>query len=368
MKPRLATLQTAWCLLVAAVVAPAYAQIPASTGPALVSSRDLTLPNAILPIWSISVEGLWDTQCPPVLQSVALDGNDLRIDARSVLALCPRQPTPYSVELNPALALRRATLAPGVYRVSFYAADGAQVQPQLHAFALIDRSAPDAGTTAPETGFWSSDGDDRTLLSLELQGSQLSAALLSYDADGQPAWFFGSAPYDGRIAHVPMLRLSGGNAPFAPALSSPHGDAAMTLDLQFSASAHAHAWLSRMRNDGSLQLRALEISRLPLAASVDGSAWQGDWVLVTDAVNAVPQRLQLNDYQALDAQHFQLASADGAVALSCTRAVQAQSPTPRSCSLHLSDGSISHFDSVAIGRMDGKAANGAAVHLLRITP
>jgi hypothetical protein len=354
--------------MAAAVVAPAYAQTPATTGLALVTSRDLTPPNATLPVWSISVEGLWGTQCPPVLQSVALDGNYLRIEARSVLALCPRQPTPYSVELNPALALQRATLAPGVYRVSFYAADGAQVQPQLRAFALIDRSAPDVGTTAPETGFWSSDGEDRTLLSLDLQSSQLSVALLSYDADGQPAWLFGSAPYDGRIAHVPLLRLSGGNAPFAPALSAPHGDAAMTLDLQFSASAHAHAWLSRVRGDGSLQLRALEISRLPLAASVDGSAWQGQWVLVADALDAVPQRLQLSGYQASDAQHFQLASADGTVALSCTRGAQAQNPTPRSCSLRLADGSISRFDSVAIGRMDGTDANGAAVHLLRITP
>ncbi len=368
MKLRPVTLRTVCCLLVAAFVIPAYAQMLATAGPALVSSRDLTLPNAIVPIWSLSVAGLWDTQCPPVLQSVALDGNDLRIDARSVLALCARQPTPYSVELNPALALQRPIIAPGVYRVSFYAADGAQVQPQLRAFALIDRSAADAATTTPETGFWSSDGDDRTLLSLELQSGQLSAALLSYDADGQPAWLFGSAPYDGRVAHVSMLRLSGGNAPFAPALSSPHGDAAMALDLQFSASAHAHAWLSRMRSDGSLQLRALEISRLPLAASVDGSTWQGEWVLVADAVDAVPQRLQLNGYQALDARHFQLASADGAVALSCTRGAQAQNPTPRSCSLHLADGSISHFDSVAIGRMDGTDANGAAVHLLRITP
>ncbi|HST28664.1 MAG TPA: hypothetical protein VLK26_09895 [Rudaea sp.] len=340
----------------------------ATAGSASVSSHDSILPNAILPIWSLSVAGQWATQCPPVLQSVALDGNDLRIDARSVLELCAPQPTPYSIELNPALALQHGAFAPGVYHVSFYAADGAQVQPKLRAFTLIDRSGPDAGATTPETGFWSSDGSDRTLLSLELQGGQLSAALLSYDEDGQPAWLFGSAPYDGRIAHVSLLRLSGGNAPFAPAPSSPHGDAAMTLDLQFSTSAHAQVWLSRMRSDGSLQLRALEISRLPLAASDDGSAWQGEWVLVADAFDAVPQRLQLNGYQALDAQHFQLASADGAVALSCTRGAQAQNPTPRSCSLHLADGSISHFDSVAIGRMDGKNANGAVVHLLRITP
>jgi hypothetical protein len=265
--------------------------------------------------------------------------------------------------------LQRAAFAPDVYRVSFFAAEGAQAQPKLRAFALIDRSGPDAAMTTPETGFWSSDGGDRTLLSLELQGGQLSVALLSYDADGQPAWLFGSAPYDGRIAEVSMLRLSGGSAPFAPALSSPRGDAAMTLDLQFSTSAHAQAWLSQARNDGSLQLRALDISRLPLSANADGSAWQGEWVLVADAADSVPQRLQLNGFQALDARHFQLASAaDGAVVLSCERGAQAGNTTPQSCSLHMADGSTSRFDSVAIGRMDGTGANGAAVHLIRVTP
>ena len=342
--------------------------MPNAAVPASVSSHYLTAPNAILPIWSLSVAGQWATQCPPVLQSVALDGNDLRIDARSVLDLCAPQPTPYSIELNPALALQHGAFAPGVYRVSFYAADGAQVQPKLRAFALIDRSAPDAGTTTPETGFWSSDGDDRTLLSLELQGGQLSAALLSYDADGQPAWLFGSAPYDGRIARVSMLRLSGGSAPFAPAPTAPHGDAAMTLDLQFSTSAHAQAWLSRMRGDGSLQLRALDISRLPLSASVDGSAWQGEWVLVGDAENVATQRLRLSRFQALGADRFQIASADGSIALECERTLAQPEQPPQSCSLRMADGSTSRFDSVAIGRMDGTDANGAAVHLLRIKP
>lgn len=361
-------LRTVCCLLAAAIAMPASAQMLAAPASAAVSSHETSVPNAILPIWSISVEGRWATQCPPVLQTVALDENDLRIDARSVLELCTRQPTPYAIELNPALALQRATLAPGVYRVSFFAADGAQEQPKLRAFALIDRSAASAAVTTPETGFWSSAGSDRTLLSLELQGGQLSAALLSYDADGQPAWLFGSAPYDGRVAHISMLRLSGGSAPFAPASSSPHGDATMTLDLQFSTSARAQAWLSRLRSDGSLQLRALEISRLPLSASVDGSAWQGEWVLVGDAGNAVPQRLHLSHFQALDSGHFQLTSADGTIALECERAsVQPEQP-PQACSLHRADGSTSRFDSVAIGRMDGTDANGAAVHLLRVTP
>jgi hypothetical protein len=339
-----------------------------AAGSASISSHDSKVVNAILPIWSLSIAGQWHTQCPPVLQSVALDGNDLRIDARSVLELCAPRPTSYAIELNPALALQQAVFAPGVYRVSFYAADGAQLPPKLRAFALIDRPGPEATATIPETGFWSSDGDDRTLLSLELQGGQLSAALLSYDVDGQPAWLFGSAPYDGRIAHIPMLRLSGGSTPFAPAPSSPHGDAAMTLDLQFSASAHAQAWLSQMRGDSTLQLRTLDISRLPLAASADGSAWQGEWVLIGDTDSIATQRLRLGQFQALGAGHFQLASADGTITLDCERAPAQPEQPPQSCSLHMANGWTSRFESVAIGRMDGKDANGAAIHLLRIKP
>lgn len=361
---RPAMLRIVCCLLAAAVFAPAFAQTSTSQAVTIV---DVGNPRGIAPGWTLSISGAWPTQCPPALQNVSLAGSDLRVDARSVLDLCAQSVTPFSIELNPALALQRAMLA-GVYRIGFYAADGAQAQPKLRAFALIDRSEPDAGTTTPETGFWSSDGDDHTLLSLELQGGQLSAALLSYDADGQPAWLFGSAPYDGRIAHISMLRLSGGSAPFAPAAAAPRGDPAMILDLQFSTSAHAQAWLSRMRGDGSLQLRALDISRLPLSAKVDGSAWQGEWVLVADTENVATQRLRLTRFQALGAGRFQLASADGTVALECERAPTQPEQPPRSCNLRMANGSTSRFDSVAIGRMDGSDASGAAIHLLRIKP
>lgn len=349
-----------------AAVTPAFAQSLAATS---VSIRDAGNPRGVLPGWNLMIGGEWPTQCPPVLQSVTLDGDDLRIDARSVLDLCARQPTAFSIEVNPTLALQHLMLAPGVYKVGFYAAEGAQAQPKLRAFALVDHSLPGASAIVPETGFWWSAGTDPTVLSLELQGGQLSAAVLSYDADGQPAWLFGSAPYDGRIAHLPLLRLAGGNGPFAPAAATPHGDAAMTLDLQFTAAAHAQAWLSRTRGDDvSLQLRALDLTRLPLAENTDGSAWQGEWVLVGDAETAIPQRLRLDRFQVLDAQHTRLVSTDGATTLVCGGGSPQAAWPPPVCDLRLADGTTDHFDSVAITRMDGKDTNGAAVHLLRVTP
>ena len=317
----------------------------------------------IAPTWSLTISGQWQTQCPPTLENVALDEHDLRIDARSVLSLCERGATPFSIELNPALALRRP-LAPGVYHVSFYAADGAQSTPKLRAFALLDRSAQNAPAIAPETGFWwTSDAADRTTLSLELQDGQLSVALLSYDESGQATWYFGAAPYAGHVAHLPLLRLAGGSAPFNPVASAPHGDSALTLDLEFSSAAHAGAWLTRMRDsDATLQLQTLDLVRLPLVDSADGHAWQGDWVLVADAAETAPQRLHFDQFRALDVTHFELVDSAANVTLTCSRKPAQPEWPPLSCTLRGGDVSA-EFASVALARMDG-----ARVHLLRVTP
>lgn len=330
----------------------------------------------IVPPWTLAISGTWPTRCPPTLENIALDGYNLRVDARSVLELCERGATAFSVELNPALALGRGAFAPGVYHVGFYAADGTRATPKLLAFALIDRSLPNAPTIIPETGFWwsSRDGDsaaDRTTLSFELQDGQLSAALLSYDELGQPVWYFGAAPYAGRIAHLPLLRLAGGSAPFVQTSTTPHGDPALALDVEFASSAHASAWLSRTHagDDPFLQLQSLDLVRLPLADSIDGRAWQGDWVLVADATDAVPQRLHLDQYRAIDAAHFELADTVANVTLTCNRRPAQPDWPPAACSLHPTGGAgtLGNFSSVALARMDGQRADRSGLHLLRIT-
>jgi len=327
-------------------------------------------PAHIGPSWSLTISGQWQTQCPPTLENIALDAHDLRIDARSVLGLCERGATPFSIELNPALALRHP-LAPGVYHVSFYAADGAQSTPKLRAFALLDRSLPNLPAITPETGFWwTSNGSDanRTTLSLELQDGQLSVALLSYDDSGQATWYFGAAPYAGHIAHLPLLRLAGGSAPFSPVSSAPHGDSALTLDLEFSSAAHAGGWLTRTHDsDANLQLQTLDLVRLPLVDSTDGHAWAGDWVLVADGVDAAPQRLHLDQFRALDAAHFELADTANNVTLTCSREPAQPEWPPTLCSLRVGD-TTENFTSVALTRMDGQRPDRTAVHLLRVTP
>ncbi len=338
---------------------------------------DVTSPYAIQENAStLTVNGQWPTQCPPSLKNVTLDGTDLRIDAGSDLTLCDRTAAPFSIEVNPALAVDKAALDPGIYHISFYAADGANASPKLRAFSLLDHSAPDAASVVPESGFWftSNNGDtstSRTVLSIEPQDGQLSVALMSYDTIGQPVWYFGAAPFNGHIAHVPLIHIVGGTDPFAESASAAHGDSMLTLDVQFESGAHALAWLSRERgssDDATLQVQPLDIVRLPLSETRDGQAWQGDWVLVADAEETTPQRLHLTQYRAIDAQHFELSDTSGGTVVSCTRESSQPEWPPSSCSLRQTNGTLrGAFDSVALSRMDGLDGNGVALHLLRLS-
>jgi len=279
----------------------------------------------------------------------------------------------FSIDLNPALALDRRFLPGTVYQVSFYAADGAQAQPKLRAFALIDRSLPGTPSVHPETGFWWSSNDsqenaDRTVASIELQHDQLSVSLMSYDASGQPLWYFGVAPFNGHIAHLTMLRLTGGSDPFSPASAKPHGSPALMLDLEFSSDSRARAWLSRPQTDGGRQLQSLSLVRLALTDSSDGGAWRGDWIEVSDAIGSKPQRVNLVDFHALDPAHFLVQGDNGRNTLLCSLDPAQPELPPTACSLHIGGQAAEvTFDSVAINRMDGTDADGRPVHLLRIS-
>jgi hypothetical protein len=325
--------------------------------------------------WSLDIDGRWPTQCPPSLKSVTLDGTDLRIDARSDLTLCDRTAMPFSIELNPALAVDKTSLDPGIYHVSFYAADGANDAPKLRAFTLVDRSASDAPPVSPEPGFWFTANTpdattNRTILSVEPQDGQLNVALMSYDDLGQPTWFFGAAPFNGHIAHVPLVHIVGGTDAFHPSITPTRGDALLALDLQFQSGAHALGWVSRERgnsDDSSLQVQPLDLVRLPMTNTTDGQAWQGDWVLVADDDNA-PQKLHLTQYRAVDAQHFEISDVNVQFTLACTREPTQPDWPPSSCSLRRGNDVVSGaFDSVALSRMDGLDGNGAAIHLLRVS-
>jgi hypothetical protein len=323
----------------------------------------------------LSISGSWPTACTPTFDKASLSRSDLRIDARAVLNLCARQRTPYSIELNPRAALGQTALAPSVYHVYYYAANGAQAEPQLRAFALVNAAAGAGGAAfAPETGFWWTTGGDkaaaRNVLSIEAQGPQLTVALMSYDADGRGSWQFGTGSLSGRIAHVPLLQIAGGKGPFSAASAGQRGEAGWMLDLEFQSSSLASAWLSRPLGgeDSPLQVQTVDLVRLPFAKAGDGSAWKGDWILVMDAGTTAPQRLHLDHVEALDAATFRLGDDAAGIYVDCGLDGSNAELPPSRCILRRRDGGeLGQFTAIAITRMDGALSNGAALHLLRVS-
>src|SRR5262249_36242784 len=246
---------------------------------------------------------------------------NLRIDAHAVLSLCVREPTAYAIELDPSAAVGHG-LPGGIYRVSYYAADGTQSLSRLRAFALVDTAAGANLGPAPESGFWwtmaGARSGGRNVFSIEVQGSQLTAALMSYDRDGRGNWQVGTGALEGRIAHLPMLQLAGGSDPFSGAASAPRGEVGLTLDIEVHSTSQATAWLSRRSggDDDALELQTLELARLPFAGAADGSAWRGDWILAADGDSA-PQRLHLDRVGALEGPGFRLSDDAAQVAIEC---------------------------------------------------
>lgn len=358
-------------LVVCAPLPCAHAQSEVDLAHIAIRAQPLAQPSPLL----LKISGNWFNQCPPTMQHVTLDGDDLRIEARSVLSLCSRRPTAFSIEVNPALATNRTALAPGVYRVGFYAATGNQGTPNLRAFSLIQNGAPPTNVI-PESGFWwnSSDlqtGTHRMALTFELQGGQLSAALLSYDDSGSPSWQFGTAALNGSIAHVPLLKMSGGSDPFASTVLAPRGEQDLTLDLQFHSGAHASAWLSRRVgtvDDPVLDLKQMDLVRLPSGNAAEASAWEGDWILTADASFIGTQRLHLRKLPDIDASHFELADAETDIHLVCERKSGNAEQLPRNCVLRQTNGTeIGRFGALAISRMEGKRPDGFDLHLIRVS-
>jgi len=325
----------------------------------------------------LSISGNWPTPCAPTFDSASLNGSDLRIDARAVLSLCTHQTTRYAIELNPAAALGLDQLPAGVYHVFYYAADGTQGEPKLRAFSLVDTSAAaKRAAFSPETGFWwttsaAHQTATRNVFSIESQGTQLTAALMSYDRDGRGSWQFGTGVLSGHTAHVALLQIAGGTDPFSGAAANPHGEAGLTLDLEFRSNALATAWLARTAagDAGALQMQTIDLVRLPFANSADGSAWKGDWILTFDAEPASSRRLHLDHVMALDASTFRLGDEGAGIYVDCALDPHnAELPPPRCILRQRDDAELGQFDAVGITRMDGARSDGVALHLLRVTP
>lgn len=314
------------------------------------------------------VEGSWPTPCLPTSAQLSRSGNDLRVETRSNRGLCTRYGMPFRFELDPQAATGKP-LERGVYRVSFYAANASSGPLELRGFSLLNvGEAP----LQPEMGFWwpehslelPQDNARGTALTLDRQGDMLAASLLTYDNEGRPAWYFGSGRFDGRVAFLPLVGMRDGPGLFGGGRRRPNTTEELMLQLEFSSGNRATAWLGwyeQTPDQPRLHLQQLVFARESLIGPTLPEHWAGAWLMLR---GDHATRVELQQPQRLDAEHFELGDADGWKFVCHHAATRAQSP-PDSCVLSHGSGEDIRLDSVGLEQLDGSDHRGAAVRLVR---
>lgn len=318
----------------------------------------------------LRVQGNWPTPCLPTVEDISLDGRDLRIELRSKKPLCARTSLPFDLEINLALHVGK-TWPAAPLRVSVVTANSATGAAQLRGFALI---APQPAPRAvPSSGLWwplpqsdSSTPTAGTGFSFEVQSNTIASAVLGRTGSGEAIWYFGTGKLRGRIAEIDLVAAS---PSVADGESNTTGNAVLALD--FDGNGRATAWLGQYEqgdNQPMLRQQVIELAHLPFAERTDGSAWQGDWVLLgaTPGQPRSARQLHLSATSFIAVANYRISGDDGSV-LSCEREVTApKAAPPQRCRLNDGNGVlIAEFDSIDINRLDGYAPDRTPVQLLR---
>ncbi len=318
----------------------------------------------------LRVQGNWPTPCLPTVEDIRLDGRDLRIELRSRKPLCARTSLPFDLEVDLAPHVGR-TWPAAPLRVSVFAANSTAGEAQLRGFALI---APQPMPRAvPSSGLWwplpQSDSGTTTAgigFSFEVQADTIASAVLGRTGNGEAIWYFGTGRLRGRVAEIDLVAASPGAA---DGQSGTAGNAVLTLD--FDGNGRATAWLGQYEqgdNQPVLRQQVIELAHLPFAERTDGSAWQGDWVLLgaTPGQPRSARQLRLSATSFLAVANYRINTDDGSV-LSCEREVAApKAAPPKRCRLNDGNGLlIAEFDSIDINRLDGYTPDRTPVQLLR---
>ena len=356
----------ALCAFALAAFGPAHAADPllptAQVRLASVNPRALQTPPGIYVI------GRAPAQCAPTLAGVSLDGSNLDIELESPQTGCNSQRNAaYNLRADPMVHAGMPILPGQVYRVRIYAKIGGVSQ--LIAFQLLDTNDA-AAAPIPESGFWWSQAGKEsgpasagTGANLEWQDGQLAVSLFGFDESGLSTWSFGSTRQKGRVATVALVQLANGDPPFVAAGNTPSADYGPRLEIEFLSPVRARAWLVRHEAGRDIEVRALDLGRTSFANGPVGTAWSGQWVLVTDD-SATPRLFEFADPSSQDAETFHLADEANDARLDCR--LGADSRQPGLCTLSAAAVPLADFDQIGLNHLIGRNSQGARVKLLRV--
>jgi hypothetical protein len=313
----------------------------------------------------------WPVSCLPAISRTTLDNWNIDVHLRGSTAHCAAVSTPLVLKVNPARESGRDRMALGIYQVRLFLEqdDG---RTEMVGFRLL-QSGGDITLARPESGFWwSVQGTDfapalsGSGVSIEQQGENIAVSLLSYEA-GSPVWYFGSATMPGNIAHVPLLRMVGGDEPFSAPFSSPGAEPGMALNLEFLGPSQANAWLVRPRSEDSpaLEIQPLSLMRVPFKEGPAGQHFRGEWVLVVDEARDA-RVFSLVNLITSDQETFRLVDKLGSVSLQCRSMDAGGHSLPVFCSLTDGASVLADFDRIGLDRLSGLDANGTTVRLVRL--
>ena len=325
------------------------------------------------PQWppDLLIQGVWPDSCPPVIVRSSLADSHIDIVLRRSSNHCSDVPTPLSLRINPAREAGLRQLGLGVFQIRLHLL-GDDGSSQLLGFRLLQSGGTDT-SSRPESGFWWSVPTDSQVpalagsgVSIEQQGENLAVTLLTYEA-GAPVWYFGSTTMPGSIAHLPLLRMVGGDEPFSGPGASPRAETGMSLNLQFMGPAHAQAWLVRPRRgaEQAVEVQELNLLRIPFQTDRIGAGWRGLWALVADDAREA-RVIELTDLLTADAESFRLRDRSGELTLQCRLDDIGGHPTPAFCSLNEADGVVADFDRIGLDRLSGLTTEGRPVRLVRL--
>lgn len=344
---------------------------PAASDPEL--NVRLVSANEYAPQWppDLEIRLVWPDSCLPVISRTTLVDWNIDVHLRTGGSHCIAAGTPATLTVNPARDAGLERMALGTYQVRLFLeqADG---HSELIGFRLL-QSGGDITLARPESGFWWSvpASDFAPALSgsgvsIEQQGEDLAVSLLSYEA-GAPVWYFGSARMPGNHAHVPLVRMVGGDEPFSAPMSAPGAEPGMSLNLEFLSPSHASAWLVRPRAGSSqaLDIQALNLMRVPFEEGAAGQHLRGEWALVAEGAREA-RLINLVELVTSDQESFRLIDSFGSVSLKCRSRFEGGHASPVFCSLADGDQVLADFDQIGLDRLIGLDADGVAMRLVRL--
>lgn len=325
----------------------------------------------------VDVDAAWSDSCPPRLESAAIDGFDITVRAVREPGPCTGDATPYRVSAGVAEAESLRPTREGVYRVRYEVRNGAQAEPELHGFRLLQVGDGEDVGFVPETGFWWPEPGGEfgragpgIGVQIEVQSGTVSVSALGYGPDNRAGWFFGVGALDGRVAHLDMSLLDGGAGPFEAYSPPKTMQAVGHAELEVISPSRAVLWFVRAQGPGrAVRVEPMSIVRFSFAQE-PGEALIGRWLIVPESDDgAAPRRIAFTRIERR-AGELALRDASGEHALLCESPAALPNSPPGLCRLESASSPEASVEFTDVGLQQMRGWDGAGRRMLafRIEP